>query len=339
MRKRHTLLLIACTLFLAACGSRETNAVVVYTALDQEFSKPLLDAYAANGETEVKPRYDTEASKTIGLVNAIRAESRRPRCDVFWNNEIVNTLRLRKEGLLAPVAIPNGAAYPAQFRDPEGYWYGFAARARVILVNTELVPKEKFPRGLQDAIDPHWRGRVAMAKPLFGSTATHFAVLHAHWGEKDYESWLNGLKTNEVQIHPGNRQSAAAVAAGTAAFGFTDTDDAMLEIAAGAPVRIIYPDSEPGQLGTLFIPNTLSVLRDAPNPEQAAALIDHLLAPETEAELANGPSAQIPLHPDTTAESRVATPRSVHAMSPDWEAAADAFEAAARLAETILLNE
>ena len=110
-----------------------------------------------------------------------------------------------------------------------------------------------------------------------------------------------------MQILSGNKQVATAVGSGQIAFGLTDTDDAMGEIDAGSPVAIVYPDREPDQLGTLFIPNTLALIKGAPHPEAAEALADHLLSPEVEAALARGPSAQIPLlneHDDVARGSR-----------------------------------
>src|SRR6185295_263861 len=72
--------------------------VVVYTAL--EFARPIFDDFEAEANIRVLPKWDTAATKTTGLVQAILAESNRPRCDVFWNNEILNTLRLEQKGLL-----------------------------------------------------------------------------------------------------------------------------------------------------------------------------------------------------------------------------------------------
>ena len=48
-------------------------------------------------------KYDDESTKTVGLTNVIIQEAGRPRCDVFWNNEILNTLRLEEKGLLEPI--------------------------------------------------------------------------------------------------------------------------------------------------------------------------------------------------------------------------------------------
>ena len=101
----------------------------------------------------------------------------------------------------------------------------------------------------------------------------------------------------------------------------TDTDDAMGELDAGSPVEIVYPDRNPGDLGTLFIPNTLAIMKGASHQKAAEALADHLLSPAIESALARGPSAQIPLLTTTEVKARVETPKTVHAMEADFDAA------------------
>ena len=133
-----------------------------------------------------------------------------------------------------------------------------------------------------------------------------------------------------MQILSGNKQVAMAVAAGQAAFGLTDTDDAIKEVKKGMPVTIVYPDQEPGGLGTLFIPNTLAIIRGGPHPEAARRLVDYLLSPEVEAALAAGPSAQIPLNPNVQAPVRVKTPKTIRAMKVDFDAAAEKWDDAAK---------
>jgi iron(III) transport system substrate-binding protein len=294
----------------------------VYSALDREFAEPILADYAKRTGVQVLPKFDVESTKTVGLTQSIMAEANRPRCDLFWNNEIINTLRLKQKGMLAPFEPKHAANLPEMFRAKDGTWYGFAARARILIINTRLVPQAQRPKGIIDLLDPHWKGKVGIAKPLFGTTATHAACLFATLGEEKAKAFFSGLKQNGVQVLSGNKQVATAVGSGQLAIGLTDTDDAMGEIEAGSPVAIIYPDREPGQLGTLFIPNTLAIIKNSPDQDQARALADVLLSPETEAALAKGPSAQIPLLKTTTAPARVETPKSVHAMTADFEAAA-----------------
>jgi len=303
--------------------------VVVYTALDSEFSEPIFAEFTRQTGIVVRPKFDTEATKTVGLANAILAERGRPRCDVFWNNEILNTLRLRQEGLLASYQPAVAETYPAMYRSPQGDWHGFAARARVLIVNTELVPEAEQPTSIRDLADPKWRGKAGIAKPLFGTTATHAACLFAHWGDDEAKRYFQDIRDNDVRILAGNKQVALSVASGQLALGITDTDDAVIEREKGMPVEIVYPDQGDGGIGTLFIPNTLGIIAGGPNPREARRLVEYLLSSEVEARLAAGPGAQIPLGENVQADLQVETPATVKAMQVDFEAAADKWDVAA----------
>ena len=323
---RSMILFITAALAAGCDGGPSVPEVVVYTALDREFSAPILEGYGRAEGIDVKPQYDIESTKSFGLAGRIIAEAPAPLCDLYWNNEIINTLRLKRLGLLEPFHPEHADAYPAQYRDPDGTWYGFAARARILLVNTDLVPLSERPAGIEDLIEPRWRDKVAIAKPLFGTTGTHAACLFAAWGEDRAKTYFRALKSNGVLVLSGNRQVASAVGSGRVAIGLTDTDDALVEIDAGSPVAIVYPDSAPGGLGTLFIPNTLARIKNAPHPEAAESLAGYLLSPAVESRLAAGPSGQIPLNPDVTTPTRVAAPSTTPAMRVDFEAAAALWE-------------
>ena len=305
------------------------RTLVVYSALDREFSEPILDAYARARGVKIRSKFDVESTKTVALTNLIAEEADRPRCDLFWNNEVLNTLRLRQKGLIQPFRPASASSYPDAFKASDETWYGFAARARILLVNTSLVPEADRPRGLLDLIRPKWKGKVAIAKPLFGTTATHAACLFAAWGPGRARAYFRDLKANGARVLSGNKQVARAVASGEVAVGLTDTDDATAERDDGRPVAIVYPDREPGALGTLFIPNTLAVVKNAPHAAEAEALADYLLSPAVETALARGPSAQVPLNPAVTEPARVETPKTVHPMPADWGAAVALWDEAA----------
>jgi iron(III) transport system substrate-binding protein len=303
--------------------------VVVYSALDREFAEPVLEQYAKQSGVQVLPKFDVESTKTVGLTNLIMTEARRPRCDLFWNNEILNTLRLKERGLLVPFHPAHAAELADSFKAKDGTWYGFAARGRILIVNKKRVGEADRPKGIADLLDSKWKGKIGIAKPLFGTTATHAACLFAVWGDEKAKGFFRDLKANDVQVLSGNKQVATAVGSGQLALGLTDTDDAMGEIDAGSPVAIIYPDRETGQLGTLFIPNTLAIIKGAPHIDAASDLANYVLSPQVEAALANGPSAQIPLLRSTNVTARVETPKTVHAMEVDFEQAARLWNQAA----------
>jgi len=332
---RNTFFLVGGFCLLAFLGglfarhiSTKGPSVVVYTALDQEFSRPVFEEFTRQTGIAVLAKFDTESTKTVGLTQALFAERERPRCDLFWNNEIVNTLRLDQAGLLASYHPPVAKNYPQQYRSPQGHWHGFAARARVLIVNTELVPAAEKPDSILDLTNPKWQGKVGIAKPLAGTTATHAACLFAVWGEAKTQAFFRAVKAN-ARVMAGNKQVALAVARGELAFGLTDTDDAIIELEQGWPVKIIYPDQDADQLGTLFIPNTLALIQGSPNLEPAQQLVDFLLSPQVERMLAAGPSAQIPLNPEIEIQPRVETPNTIAAMEVDFEEAAWQWKKAA----------
>ena len=328
MENMRRLIWLAAFATALGCGESEPPTVAVYTALDQEFSKPIFEDFTQKTGIIVRARYDTESTKTVGLAQGIMAERDRPRCDLFWNNEILNTLRLERAGLLRAYTSPVGAAYPEQDRSPKGLWYGFAARARVLIVNTNQVPEERRPKSIRDLADPQWYERCGIAKPLFGTTATHAACLFAVWGDEKAEEFFRDVKHN-ARIMSGNKQVAEAVAAGSLAFGLTDTDDAIVEIEKAMPVAIVYPDQGENEVGTLYIPNTLALIKGSPHPAEAEKLLDYLLSADVERRLAAGPSAQIPLQPGVPASPRVKTPPEIRPMKVDWSAAAEKWDVAA----------
>lgn len=321
--------LAALPLGLVGCWRAPESEVVAYTALDQEFSGPIYARFTHITGIEVAAKYDVESTKTLGLVEAIVAERQRPRADLFWNNEILHTLRLERAGLLAAFTPPNAASFPAQFRSTAGRWYGMAARARVLLVNTDRIGHSERPQSIYDLADVRWRGQAALAKPLFGTTATHAACLFQVLGEQAARQLFREWRAN-ARILSGNKQVAQAVASGEIAFGLTDTDDALAECERGQPVEIVYPDQQPDGLGTLYIPNTIAILQGCPHPQQARQLADFLLSAEVESELSRGPSGQVPLHADAPGTGRIRSPSELRTMQVDFAAAGARWEEVAR---------
>ena len=313
---------------LSCAPKPDTPQVIIYTALDEMYSAPILDAFEAKTGIEVVPVYDTESSKTTGLVNRLIAEKDRPRADVFWNNEVIQTIVLKNKGLLEVYVSPSSAPLPAAFKDSEGYWAGIAARGRVIIYNTDLVSDP--PQSIHDLLDPTWRGKAAIAKPLFGTTATHGASLFALWGPEKAKAFFQGVKDNDIAVLPGNSTVRDLVARGEYAWGLTDTDDANGAVVDGFPVKWIFPDQGEGQDGTLIIPNTVALIKNAPHKDAAQQLIDYLLSPEVEEILAQSRSLQIPLHPEAHAPEAVPVLSEIRTCAIDFEDAAQHLDASMR---------
>jgi len=320
-------LIAGCLVLSAALAAGQP--VVVYTALDRQFSEPILQEYARRTGTEVLPVYDTEAVKTVGLVNRLLAERKAPRCDVFWNNELLRSIQLKKEGLTEPYQSPSAAGIPPAMKDPEGHWTGFAARARVLLVNRDKLGERTMPTKVSALVDPAWKGEGAFAKPLFGTTSSHAAAIWAIRGPEFSQTFWQGAVENGLMM-PGNAQARDAVVDGRATFCWTDTDDAYGAIVDGAPVTMIYPEEDPAGPGTLLIPNTVVLIKGSPNPEGGRALIDFLLSEEVEGLLAKSRSAQIPVRESVAPPAGLEPLPADRILAVDWEKAYESIAPASQ---------
>ena len=314
---------------LSACG--DGPDLVVRVSLDQVFSEELMREFEESSGLEVRVQYDIEQSKTVGHVRAIIEEAARPRTDVFWNNEIAQTIRLAELGLLQPYDSPSAAEIPELFRDPERRWTGFAARARVLIVNTDLVPAGEEPRGTMDLFDPKWSGKCGIARPLTGTTLTHatglYEVMGEEWARDFFTRVVSSNEAGAVNLPESNGQAMTLVKNGALAWAWTDTDDFNVARLQGAPVRRVYPDQEPGPgvlmkdgepLGTLLIPNSVMILKDAPHPENARRFVDWVLTREIEARLAASRSAQIPVREDVARPDHVGRIGDFRAMNVEY---------------------
>ena len=338
----YLITILFCT---AGCISRPEESVVLYTSADREYAAPILDAFDRNNPAvEVARQFDVEASKTLGLVTRIEQEQSRTRCDVFWNNEIIHTIRLQQKGLLAKRSWPIPANWPKHLRANDGSWVGYAGRARVLLVNKDrLANTSEWPKSVLELADPKWHHRCGMAYPVYGTTATHMASMRSIarnfvsteiWARSftnessqlNWDSWMDVTAKNAVVL-AGNKQAALAVSRGELDWALTDTDDAMIEKDAGNPVELVFPDQADGAVGTLLIPNTICVLKDGPHPAAGALLADYLISEKVEARLTMGNGAQFPVWPSSSTESRLSQGKPVRWTEVDFEVVAKDWDA------------
>jgi iron(III) transport system substrate-binding protein len=268
--------------------------VTVYVSEDQVFSEPILKDFEQETGIEVKAVFDTEETKSTGVMNRLIAEKHNPQADVYWANEPIRAEVLKQRGIATPYHSPNAADIPAAFKDAEGYWTGFSARARVLIINRRVQEK---PTSILAYTDPRWKGKAIIANPLFGTTTTQVATLFYLWGEGKARKFMEDLKSNGIKISTSNGESADWVAAGEAGFSLVDSDDAVNRMRQGKPVEMRCPDQGEKGFGCLILPNVAVLIQGAPHPENGKRLVNYLLSRETERKLAFADCAQIPLHP------------------------------------------
>jgi iron(III) transport system substrate-binding protein len=288
--------LIAAIAVFAACNkpsANEVGTVVVYVSEDQVFSEPILKDFERNTGIRIKAVYDTEETKSTGVMNRLISEKANPQADVYWANEPVRAEVLKQQGITTRYASPNAEGIASHFKDAHGYWTGFSARARVFVVNKKL---GKRPSAFADYGSPAFRNQGVIANPLFGTTTAYIAAVFTTVGDDNAKQLLEQMKHNHVAMSTSNGESTDLVATGKFGFSLVDSDDAFSGNKQGKPIDIVFPDQGADGWGCLIIPNAVMMINKGPNPANAKRLVDYLLSKETERKLAFSDAAQIPLH-------------------------------------------
>jgi iron(III) transport system substrate-binding protein len=268
------------------------KSLVVYCAHDSIYADSILHDFEQQTGIHTAVRYDTEATKSLGLVELLLQEKAHPRCDAFWNNELLGTLQLADQGLLLPYRGSGYERIPAAFKDADGRWAGFAARLRLWIVNTNRLAST------DAAIQQVTSGdldRMVIAKPLYGTTRTQYTVLWKLWGRDKLIAWESDRRARHFREVDGNSMVKDLVSSGVCDLGWTDSDDFYEALDEGKPVAMVPVRLEDGK--TICIPNTVSIIRGTQHLAEAQKLVDFLLSEKCELALASAKSRQIPLGP------------------------------------------
>lgn len=318
---------------LTACSRNDgapkaPGEVVVYTSVDEIFARPIAERF--QNETGIRVRLvpDTEETKSTGLLNRLIAEKARPVADVFWSGDPIRAAILKHQGVSAAYRSPAAAGLPPRFSDPEHYWTGFSARARVLIYNTNLVPEQRKPASVMDLLDARFRNQVCIANPLFGTTSMHAAALFSVLGEDAAKRFFEGFIINGGKILASNGEVRRRVAAGACAVGITDTDDFNVARIEGKPVAAVYPDA--AGMGTLVIPNSAVLIARAQHLDNGKRFIDYLLRSETERLLAESEAAQMPLRPGVPIPPHVVPLERLSPMAVDYDQLSPLLETLSR---------
>ena len=235
--------------------AKQAGQVIAYCAQDQEYAEPIFREFTRQTGIKVRAIYDSEAVKTVGMANRLLAERTHPQCDVFWGNEELRTRQLAAQGV---------------FRETNG-WATVGYRSRRIVINTNKLALAAAPHSLLELTNESWRGKVALAYPQFGTTATHFTALRQYLGAERWQAWCQALAANKPLLVDGNSVVVKMVGRGEAIIGLTDSDDIAAGQQEGLPVAPLPMTEE-----TLLVPNTIAVVRGAPHPEAAQRLSEFL---------------------------------------------------------------
>ncbi len=308
---KYTKLILGClgvcvVLTIVSCSQNDDQSslqkdqrVTLYTSVDDVFAKMVVDEFTAQTGIQVDLLGDTEATKTTGLVTRLLAEQDDPIADVWWSSEPMGTILLDQSGAFESGAMQGSVAddWPSTLRSEDWSWVGMAMRARVIAYASDRVNNP--PTTLHELTDAGFKGKIGMARPQFGTTRIHMAILADQWGLEPFTDWLKMIQSNNIRLYDGNARVVQAIAMGEIDIGLTDTDDVWAGQGNGWKVELVYESRSdhpnwPSD-GPTLIPNTVAVINNAPNPKLASKLAAFLVSPRVEELLYNSTTHNTPV--------------------------------------------
>lgn len=257
-------------------GAEEVN---LYSYRQPFLIQPFLDEFTRQTGIKVNVVY---AQK--GMLQRLKAEGRNTPADAVLTVDISRLDALTNAELLQPVSSPVlDRNIPAQYRHPQGHWYGLTTRARIIYVSKDRV-KPGEVASYEDLAKPHMKGRVCTRSGKHVYTVSLIASIIEANGEKATEQWLRGVKANLARKPQGNdRAQVKAIKDGvcdvslgnTYYMGKMATNDKKPEQRQwAASVHILFPN-QAGR-GTHVNISGAAVTKHAKNKANAVKLLEFL---------------------------------------------------------------
>ncbi len=183
----------------AASTSARADEVNLYSSRQPFLMKPLLEAFTKETGIKVNMVYLKK-----GMLERLKSEGRNSPADLILATDIGNLHNHDKAGLLQPVTSPTlSANIPAQYRHPDGNWFGLTMRARVIYASkTRVKPGEVTT--YEDLADPKMKGRVCIRSGKHVYNVSLLASIVVAKGAEGAAAWAKGLKANLARKPQGN---------------------------------------------------------------------------------------------------------------------------------------
>src|SRR5256885_608508 len=212
--------------------------------------------------------------------------------DVVHTSDAGHYVLLKEKKLLAKYTPAGVDAFPAGFKDKDGYYYGLRATVNAITYNTKVVSAAEAPKTWKDLLDPKWKGKMVTAHPGYsGVIATHvLALVHLHgW---DY---FKALSQNKLMIVQSANDPSTVVSSGERIVAVNGGDYSAYQLKKkGNPIEIVYPNE-----GAPLAVSPTAITAFAPHPNAARLFTDFTFTREVQQVMADSEGLYTG-HPDVT---------------------------------------
>lgn len=275
-------------ILLVALVSPQTQAaeqVNLYSARKEALIKPLLDSFSKATGIEV----NLVTGKADALLKRLQSEGRNSPADLFITTDAGRLHRATEAGVMLPVKSEVLArAVPAEYRHPDGYWFGLSLRARPIMYVKDKVKPTQLST-YEALADPVWKGRICIRSSSNIYNQSLLASMLIANGVDKTEAWAKKFVTNFARPPKGgDRDQIKAAAAGQCDLAIANTyylgqmlsgkDKAQKK--AAAKVAIFWPNQK--DRGTHVNISGAGVTKAAKNKANAIRLLEYLVGKDAQ---------------------------------------------------------
>jgi iron(III) transport system substrate-binding protein len=293
-------LLAGCSDSGAGDGAQEVN---LYTARHYDSDQTLYTRFTE--ETGIK--VNVIEGNADELIARMKSEGANSPADLFVTADAGALWRAQQAGLFQPVQSEIlEARIPANLREPDGNWYGFMRRARVVAYDSTKVRPEEIDDYAKLA-GPRFKGRICVRSSDSVYNLSLVGALIEAWGIEQAGTWVRGIVANMARKpEGGDRDQIRAVGAGVCDVAITNSyyyirlanGDDKADRAITERVKLAFPSL--GGKGAHVNISGAGVAANAPHKENALKLLEFFASPETQSFIAAN-NNEVPASPDVPA--------------------------------------
>lgn len=279
-------LLVAIGLLLSATTFTQANEVTLYSHRHYESDDALFSKFTEKTGITV----NVVKASADELIERLMAEGDNTKADILMTADAGRLERAKSAGVLQPIDSPQlQDRIPAHLRDPEGQWFGFTQRARILAYAKDRLKPEELST-YEDLADPKWKGRLLARSSSNIYNQSLLASIIATNGEDEALKWATAVRKNMARAPQGSdRDQMRAVEAGlgdvaivnTYYVGLLATSSDQDDVKVANAIGIYFPNQD-GR-GTHVNVSGAGVTRAAKNKDGAIKLLEFLASDEAQA--------------------------------------------------------
>lgn len=215
------------------------------------------------------------------VLSRVEAEGGEPMADLWFGGGLDAFMSAKEKGLLEQTTdVPEAADVPAEFKDPDGYWYSKGITIVGLLVNNDVIEERGLdvPTSWADLTDPQYKDELMMSNPAISGTNYAFVKgILEMMGEEEGWKYFEALNENIPYYSSRGSDPKNLTAEGEFAVGIIPADKSASDLSEELNVSVVLPEE-----GIPWVPEGVAVFKGGQGSDIAQEFINFMLRPDNQ---------------------------------------------------------